>query len=74
MERKTISKTKDFIKGLRIFGILFCFFAVGNILIYFTSPERDRGIYVIIGFIFGGAGAFFLGYALELKRRIKKLQ
>lgn len=74
MERRAITKTKDFIKGLRIFGILFCFFAVGNILIYFTSPETSRGIYIIVGFIFGGVGAFFLSHALELKRRIKRLQ
>ena len=74
MERKAISRTKDLIQGLRIFGILFFFFAVGNILIYFTSSETSRGIYVIIGFIFGGAGTFFLDHALELKKRIKKLQ
>lgn len=74
MERKTISKTKDFIKGLRIFGILFCFFAVGNVSIYFTSLEKSRGIYVVIGLMFAGAGLLFLNYSRELKQRIKKLQ
>ncbi len=72
-KRSAIVRTEGFIQGLRIFGIIFCFMAVGNISIYFSSNEPSRGLYIVIGAVFGGVGFIFLVYSYELKARIKKL-